>query len=85
MFDAAIVGAGPAGLNATLMLGLCRRRVLVCDIGRPRNAASRHELQGLSVTDAKPHADGFEITLSALRARLRALGSDGYSSHSEIR
>jgi thioredoxin reductase len=41
MFDVIIVGAGPAGLSAALVLGRCRRRVLVCDTGRPRNAASR--------------------------------------------
>src|SRR5215210_3243516 len=41
MFDCVIVGAGPAGLSAALILGRCRRRVLVCDAGRPRNYASR--------------------------------------------
>ncbi len=41
MFDVIIVGAGPAGLSAALILGRCRRRVLVCDTGQPRNAASR--------------------------------------------
>lgn len=39
--DVLIVGGGPAGLSAGLMLGRCRRRVLICDEGRPRNAASR--------------------------------------------
>lgn len=40
MYDVIIVGAGPAGLNAALVLGRCRRRVLICDHGKPRNAAS---------------------------------------------
>jgi thioredoxin reductase len=40
MFDVLIVGAGPAGLSAALMLGRCRRRVLLCDGGKPRNASS---------------------------------------------
>jgi thioredoxin reductase len=40
-WDAVIVGAGPAGLSAALVLGRCRRTVLVCDAGEPRNAAAR--------------------------------------------
>jgi thioredoxin reductase len=40
-YDAIIVGGGPAGLSAALVLGRCRRRILVCDVGKPRNAASR--------------------------------------------
>lgn len=39
-YDVVIVGAGPAGLSAALILGRCRRSVLVCDTGNPRNAAS---------------------------------------------
>lgn len=39
-YDAIIVGGGPAGLSAALVLGRCRRRVLVCDAGHPRNEAS---------------------------------------------
>ncbi|MFO7445453.1 MAG: NAD(P)/FAD-dependent oxidoreductase [Ignavibacteriaceae bacterium] len=38
MYDVIIVGGGPAGLSAALVLGRSRRHVLVCDTGKPRNA-----------------------------------------------
>lgn len=41
-WDTLIVGGGPAGLAAALMLGRCRRRVLLCDAGQPRNRSSDH-------------------------------------------
>jgi thioredoxin reductase len=52
-FDVVIVGAGPAGLSAALILGRCRRTVLVCDTGRPRNAASL-ALHGYLTRDGVP-------------------------------
>jgi thioredoxin reductase len=41
MYDVAIAGGGPAGLNAALMLARARRQTLLCDAGRPRNAVSQ--------------------------------------------
>jgi thioredoxin reductase len=54
--DVIIVGAGPAGLSAALMLGRCRRSVVVFDHGSPRNASS-HALHGYLTRDGIPPAD----------------------------
>src|SRR6266581_1245731 len=42
MYDAIIVGGGPAGLNAALVLGRAQRRILLCDSGEPRNRQVHH-------------------------------------------
>ncbi|MEO8200360.1 MAG: NAD(P)/FAD-dependent oxidoreductase [Gemmatimonadota bacterium] len=39
-YEVVIVGAGPAGLSAAVVLGRCRRRVLLCDAGHQRNIRS---------------------------------------------
>lgn len=45
IWDVIIVGAGPAGLSAALILGRCCRRVLVVDRATPRSWAS-HAMHG---------------------------------------
>jgi thioredoxin reductase len=40
-YDVAIVGGGPAGLSAAVVLGRSRRRVVLFDDGKPRNYAAQ--------------------------------------------
>jgi thioredoxin reductase len=65
MLDCIIVGGGPAGLSTALVLGRCRRQVLVCDAGEQRNACAR-EIHGYLTRDCTPPHD----FLSAARADL---------------
>ena len=65
MYDVIIVGAGPAGLSAALMLGRCRRSVLVFDTLAPRNAAA-HELHGYLTRDGIPPAEFLRLAREQL-------------------
>jgi len=40
LYDVIIVGGGPAGLNAAVVLGRCQRKVLLFDTGKQRNRYS---------------------------------------------
>jgi thioredoxin reductase len=55
-----IVGGGPAGLSAALVLGRCRRRVLVCDAGKPRNRSAQ-AMHGYLTRDGIPPLDFLRI------------------------
>ncbi len=70
-WDCIVVGAGPAGLNAALVLGRARRRVLVLDHAEPRNAAT-HEMHGVLGHDG---LDPAELRARG-RAELRRYGVD---------
>jgi thioredoxin reductase len=59
MLDAIIVGGGPAGLSAALILGRCRRNVIVFDNGRPRNAYT-HGMHGYLSRDGMPPGEFLE-------------------------
>jgi thioredoxin reductase len=67
MFDTIIVGAGPAGLSAGLILGRCRRRVLICDMGEPRNARSR-QLHGFLSRDGVEPAELLRLGRAELQS-----------------
>jgi thioredoxin reductase len=64
VLDAVIVGGGPAGLSAALVLGRARKRVMVLDTGTPANAASANAIGGLlsqgRVTPAELRRSGRE-------------------------
>lgn len=55
LFDCAIIGGGPAGLNAALVLGRARRDVIFFDNNKPRNAVTQ-ETHGFITRDGvKPN------------------------------
>ncbi|SDZ38249.1 Thioredoxin reductase [Evansella caseinilytica] len=65
--DVAIIGGGPAGLNAALVLGRARKQVAVIDEGRPRNAVTR-EAHGFLTRDGISPADFRRIAKEEISA-----------------
>ncbi|MEP0914238.1 NAD(P)/FAD-dependent oxidoreductase [Leptolyngbya sp. GB1-A1] len=66
VFDVIIVGGGPAGLTAALMLGRACKRVLVCDAGKPRNQVA-HAAHGFFSRDGISPAELLQIGREQLR------------------
>jgi thioredoxin reductase len=64
-WDCIIVGGGPAGLSAALMLGRCRRRVLLCDVGDQRNLRS-HALHAYLTRDGVLPAEFLRLARAEL-------------------
>src|SRR5690242_11156540 len=54
IIDCAIIGGGPAGLNAALVLGRAKRNVIVFDDNQPRNAVTQESHGFLTRDGVKP-------------------------------
>jgi len=54
LFDCAIIGGGPAGLNAALILGRARRNVILLDNNNPRNAVTKESHGFITRDGIKP-------------------------------
>jgi thioredoxin reductase len=65
-YDCVIVGGGPAGLSAALMLGRCRRRVVLCDAGEQRNLRAR-EMHAYPTRDGIPPREFLGLARAQLR------------------
>lgn len=66
IWDAVVVGGGPAGLSAALILGRCCRHVLLVDEGRQRNRFSDH-MHGFLTRDGTSPQEFLAVAREQLR------------------
>jgi thioredoxin reductase len=64
-WDVIIVGGGPAGLSAAMLLGRCRRKVILFDTNKPRNRFSS-EMHGFLTRDGIAPLDFLNIARKQL-------------------
>lgn len=62
MYDCTIIGGGPAGMNAALVLGRAKRKVLLIDSGKPRNRVA-HASHGYLTRDGIQPAEFRRIAM----------------------
>lgn len=67
LVDVVIVGGGPAGLNAVLVLGRARKTVVVIDESRPRNRVT-HESHGFLTRDGISPSEFRRIAIAQIKA-----------------
>jgi thioredoxin reductase len=85
--DCAIIGGGPAGLSAALVLGRARKNVVVIDEGQPRNRVTR-ETHGFLTRDRISPSEFRRVAQEQIRAypsvyftedaAISITGADGY-------
>ncbi len=82
MYDAIVVGGGPAGLSAALTLGRVRRTTLVLDSGDYRNATAEHA-HNLFTRDGTPPAELRWIARAQLDTYPTVEIESGVAEHAE--
>ena len=53
-YDCTVLGGGPAGLNAALILGRARRKVILLDNNNPRNSVTQESYGFITRDGIKP-------------------------------
>lgn len=85
-YDVVVSGGGAAGLSAALLLGRARRRVLVSDTGKTRNAVA-HESHSFFTRDGSTPAELVRIGREQLRpyetVEFRSVGVKTVKAHTK--
>ena len=66
VLDCIVVGGGPAGLNASLVLGRAKKKIILFDDNKPRNSVT-HESHGFITRDKIKPSEFKRIALDNLR------------------